>query len=246
MGGSGGIPRDSSRGDPHGSAADIYESMSNNRTERSAYQLRELPRLDYYTLQRGLSSLRQATATTSSDEATLEESSTTHSAEELNSTTETTNQTGMDQLVAAIAELSRFQKEQEERHEQRRTEQQRQQEERMKQQREEHREQVRTMQEQHEQQIEHMLVAVRDRRPATDAHLKIVPFQANEDIQDFLEAFEGIMRIQHVDKAEWVLHLTPLLSGKARAVCTTVGVTADYSQYKSRVLQEAISCTPVD
>ena len=117
-------------------------------------------------------------ATTSSGEATLEESSTTHSAEELNSTMETTNQTGMDQLAVAIAELSRFQKEQEERHEQRRTEQQRQQEERtkeqqcqqeehMKQQREEHQEQVRTMQEQHEQQIEHMLVTVRDCRPAT-------------------------------------------------------------------------------
>ena len=49
----GGIPRDSSRGDPHGSAVDIYKSMSNNRTERSAYQLRELPRQDYITLYNG-------------------------------------------------------------------------------------------------------------------------------------------------------------------------------------------------
>ena len=143
----------------------------------------------------------------------------------------------MDQLAAAIAELSRFQKEQEERHEQRRTEQQRQQEERMKQQQEEHQEQVRNMQEQHEQQIERMLVSVRDRRPTTDTHLKIAPFQANENIQDFLEAFEGIMRIQHVDKAEWVLCLTPLLSGKAQAVCTTVGLTADYEEVKRAILE---------
>ena len=46
----------------------------------------------------------------------------------------------------------------------------------------------------------------------------MTPFQESEDIQDFLEAFEGIMGIQNVDRTEWVLRLTPLLNGKARAV----------------------------
>ena len=50
----------------------------------------------------------------------------------------------------------------------------------------------------------------------------MTPYQENEDIQDFLEAFEGIMKIQEVKETEWVLRLTPLLNGKACAICTNL------------------------
>ena len=68
---------------------------------------------------------------------------------------------------------------------------------------ERHQEQLTTMQEQHRQQLE----ALRERRLTTDSLLRMTTFQKNEDIQDFLEAFEGIMGIQNIDKDEWVLRL---------------------------------------
>ena len=58
----------------------------------------------------------------------------------------------------------------------------------------------------------------------------------NEDIQDILEAFEAIMGIQEIDKEEWVLHLTPLLKGKVRAVCTDLGNTMEYDGVKEVIL----------
>ena len=62
----------------------------------------------------------------------------------------------------------------------------------------------------------------------------MTPFQENEDIQDFLEAFEGIMGIQEIDREEWVLWLTPLLKRKARAVCTNLGSTMEYDGVKKK------------
>ena len=38
------------------------------------------------------------------------------------------------------------------------------------------------------------LQALRKCQPTTDSHLEMTPFQESEDIQDFLEAFEGIIR----------------------------------------------------
>ena len=64
----------------------------------------------------------------------------------------------------------------------------------------------------------------------------MTPFQESEDIQDFLEAFEGIMGIQNVDRTEWVLRLTPLLNGKARAVCTDLGTIMEYDGVKKAIL----------
>ena len=61
-------------------------------------------------------------------------------------------------------------------------------------------------------------------------------FQENKDIQIFLEAFEGIMGIHNIDRAEWVLQITPLLNGKARAVCTAHGTIMDYDGVKKAIL----------
>ena len=66
--------------------------------------------------------------------------------------------------------------------------------------------------------------------------MKITPFQETEDVQDFLDAFEGIMRLQHVEETEWVLRLTPLLNGRGRTVCTDLGTTADYDGVKKAIL----------
>ena len=48
-----------------------------------------------------------------------------------------------------------------------------------------HQEQLMAMQEQ--------LQALRERRPTTNSHLSMTPFQESVDIQEFLETFEGIM-----------------------------------------------------
>ena len=53
------------------------------------------------------------------------------------------------------------------------------------------------MQEQHEARVEAIREAIADRKDAAKvANLKITPFEEKEDIQDFLKAFEGIMKIQ--------------------------------------------------
>lgn len=74
-------------------------------------------------------------------------------------------------------------------------------------------------------------------REAANPHLKIAPYQELEDIQDFLEAFEGIISLQKVDQANWTLYLTLLLSGKARSVCTDLGSTAGYEGVKKAILE---------
>ena len=82
-------------------------------------------------------------------------------------------------------EEERRQREEEYRREQ--AEYRQKQEEYHRQQDERHQEQLAAMQEQHRQQLE----ALRERKPTTDSLLRMTPFQENEDIQDFLEAFEG-------------------------------------------------------
>ena len=84
--------------------------------------------------------------------------------------------------------------------------------------------------------MQDQLQALRERKPTSDSHLRMTPFQENEDIQDFLEALEVIMGIQEIDKEEWVLLLTPLLKGKTRAVCTDLGGTIDYDGVKRVIL----------
>uniref|UniRef100_A0A1X7U952 Reverse transcriptase n=1 Tax=Amphimedon queenslandica TaxID=400682 RepID=A0A1X7U952_AMPQE len=103
-------------------------------------------------------------------------------------------------------------------------------------QRERHYEEIQAMQEQHMQQIE-IMKGVLAEREGNSPHLKISPYQETEDIQDFIEAFEGIMKIQGVNRTNWILRLTPLLSGKARTVCTDLGTTTDYDGVKKAILE---------
>ena len=44
------------------------------------------------------------------------------------------------------------------------------------------------------------------------------------------------MGIQEIDQEEWVLRVTPLLKGKARAVCTNLGRTMDYDGVNNAIL----------
>ena len=145
----------------------------------------------------------------------------------------------MEQLAAALTELTKFQQEQQRRLEetQRQQEERRREEEELgRQQQEEYQVQVKAMHEQHLHQLEVMKEALKERE-TSNPHLKIAPYQETEDIQDFLEAFEGIMNIQKVNPTGWVLRLTPLLSGKARTVCTDLGPTTAYNGVKTAILE---------
>ena len=81
-----------------------------------------------------------------------------------------------------------------------------------------------------------MQETIKVNRPTMEPRMNMAPFDENEDIQDFLEAFEGIMAIQKIDHKEWVLRLTPLLKGKARTVCIDVGTLMDYDEVKKSIL----------
>ena len=83
---------------------------------------------------------------------------------------------------------------------------------------------------------------LRERRPTE--HLKITPYKEGEDIQDFLEVFEGIMELQNTPARDWVLRLSPLLKGKARAVCTDPETTtAGYNAVKTAKQFRALTWT---
>ena len=64
----------------------------------------------------------------------------------------------------------------------------------------------------------------------------MTPIRESEHIQDFLDAFDGIMGIQNIDRSEWLLRLTPLINGKARGVCTGQGSIMDYNGVKKEIL----------
>ena len=81
-----------------------------------------------------------------------------------------------------------------------------------------------------------MLDVLKARRPTVEPHITMAPFEESEDIQDFLEAFEGIMGMQKVDRSEWIFRLTPLLKGKARTVCIDVGSMMDYDEVRKAIL----------
>ena len=191
-----------------------------NRGGRKRYPLRNVAREDYTSSRlRGTPASRRVADIPELDR---EESS-----------------TDMDQLVVALTELTMFQKEQQRRMEetQRQQEEHRLEEQQLRQQQyEQHQEQIRVMHQQHVEQMEAMKGVLKGQEAASP-HLKIAPYQETEDIQDFLEAFEGIMKIQKVNKTNWVLQLTPLLSGKARTVCTDLGSTKAYEELKKAILE---------
>ena len=91
------------------------------------------------------------------------------------------------------------------------------------------------MHEQNAQQLETMMETLKERRLTKD--LKVAAYEEGEDIQDFLEAFEGIMDLQDLPTREWVLWLTPLFKGKAQAVCIDPEPTAaGYNTVKTAIL----------
>ena len=220
--------------------------MSGERTERAKYQLRNLPPQDYRRQLEGPPISREAIHAAATRETNQEEEGAGE---------------GMDQLLQLLAEQLRQQQEdrrqqQEERRQEKEERRQREQQEeeyrrqqqeeqrRREQQEEEYRRQQQEEQRRREQREEEhrqliqvqMMEALKVRRPTVEPYVHLAPFEENEDIQDFLEAFEGVMNIQKIDQKEWVLCLTPLLKGKARAVCTDVGAMLDYVEVKKVIL----------
>ena len=204
-----------------------------NRGERTQYSLRDVPNQDYARQLRGPPTSRRETVLTSSE---TEESNELDLEQPRDSTS---REDTMEQLATALTSLVQLQQEQ-----QRRWETAQQQQEERRQEEEQHRqrqfegyqEQVRIMQEQHMHQLDVMKEVLEDREKS-NPHLKMAPYQETEDIQDFIEAFEGVMKIQKVNMTQWVLRLTPLLSGKARTVCTDMGATVDYPGVKRAILE---------
>ena len=84
--------------------------------------------------------------------------------------------------------------------------------------------------------MQEQLQALKERRPTTDSHLRMTPFQESEDIQDFVDGFEGIMGIQNIVRPDWVLRLTPLRNGKTWCVCTSLGSILKYDGMKKAIL----------
>ena len=84
---------------------------------------------------------------------------------------------------------------------------------------------------------EQMLDALRVHQP-TVKHVNMAPFEESEDIQDFLEAFEGIMSLQKVDRSELVLCLALWLKRKAWTVSTDVRTIIDYEGVRKAILSQ--------
>ena len=216
--------------------------MSSSRGDRTQYLLRDLPSQDYARQLRGPPTSRRVVLALGETE-----NSTEPEPEPVEAGIDTENDTvGMEQLATVLTSLVQLQQEQQRRWEetqrqqeeaQRQQEEQRHEEElRRQQQYSEYQDQVRLMYQQHMQQID-VMKGVLEEREKSSPHLKMAPYQETKDIQDFIEAFEGVMKIQKVNKSQWMLHLTPLLSGKARTVCTDLGATMDYDGVKKAILE---------
>ena len=63
--------------------------------------------------------------------------------------------------------------------------------------------------------------------------IEIANYQDGEDIESFLETFEGIMRLHQVQKQDWVIHLIPKLQGRARDACAGLTYKEDYETVKT-------------
>ena len=62
--------------------------------------------------------------------------------------------------------------------------------------------------------------------------IEIANYQDGDNIESFLETFEGIMRLHQVPKQDWVTHLMPKIQGRARDACA--GLTyEDYETVKT-------------
>ena len=73
-------------------------------------------------------------------------------------------------------------------------------------------------------------------------HIDMAIYQEGEDIDTFLETFEGMMRLHKIPRDEWVAYLIPKLQGKARDACAGLTYTETYTEVKE-VLRKRFNVT---
>ena len=86
------------------------------------------------------------------------------------------------------------------------------------------------MHKQHTEQMEAMKEVVKEREKSS-THLHLIKKRG------YSKFFEAIMGIQKVKETEWVLHLSQLLNGKAKTVCTNIRPTTGYDGVKKAILE---------
>ena len=95
----------------------------------------------------------------------------------------------------------------------------------------EHREQV--------QRLLELVAAPREDRPTPkpEHRPKIPSYTDGEDVETFLEQFEGNMRLLKIPVAQWMQHLVPVCAGKAREALRGINYeTAVYDEVKRSIL----------
>ena len=76
------------------------------------------------------------------------------------------------------------------------------------------------------------------RKENSKPRIKLAEYKEGEDIEDFLEMFEGKMKLHEIEKGKWIVYLTELLQGKAREACRGVNYSmTDYDDLKDTLLQ---------
>ena len=66
--------------------------------------------------------------------------------------------------------------------------------------------------------------------------------QEGEDIDSFLETFEGMMQLHQIPQDEWEANLIPKLQSKARDACAGLTYTETYMEVKE-VLRKQFNVT---
>ena len=52
-----------------------------------------------------------------------------------------------------------------------------------------------------------------------DKKVKMEPYKDGEEIEDFLEMFEGKMKLHQIGEERWLVYLVELLQGRVREAC---------------------------
>ena len=66
-----------------------------------------------------------------------------------------------------------------------------------------------------------------------DQPYKFAQYKDDEDIEDFLETFENMMRLNDYPEDGWVVQLVPFLQGKTCSACAGLDYT-DYHMKRSK------------
>ena len=76
------------------------------------------------------------------------------------------------------------------------------------------------------------------RKENSEPRIKLAEYKEGEDIEDFLEMFEGKMQLHEIEKRKWIVYLTELHQGKAREACQGVNYSiTDYDNLKDTLLR---------